>query len=500
VPFGSLFDRFAEHAAARPDQLALDDGELALTWAEMADRVERIAARLQADGLERGQAVALIGTSDTRFALAFLAAIRAGGCAAPLTASAAPEQLAAMAADTGAMHLFLDPAKAAELDGQQFPELTRVHLDAELDAWMAPPGTRAAAHVPEEADPACIIYSSGTTGVPKGIVQSHAMRWRNVFGRMKGLFDPAARTLISTPLYSNTTLAAFVPTVFTGGTVLLMRKFDALGWLQRAQNERATHTMLVPVQYQRLLAHPQFDSFDLSAMKLKLCTSAPFAAELKQDATRRFPGVLLEIYGMTEGGAAAQLDVRAHPDKLHTVGKTVPGSEFRTISAEGEVLPEGEVGELIGRSSTMMSGYRNRPDLTEAGYWYDPADGSRWQRTDDLGRIDEDGFIELVGRSKDMINSGGFNIYPIDLETALLRDPRVAEAAVVGAPSEQWGETPVAFVVLQPGADPAAGEDIRSEANARLGRTQRISALHVIAEMPRNQIGKVMRSELRELL
>lgn len=147
----------------------------------------------------------------------------------------------------------------------------------------------------------------------------------------------------------------------------------------------------------------------------------------------------------------------------------------------------------------MMLGYKNQPDKTREGYWTDPADGTVWQRMGDIGRIDADGFVELVGRTKDVIISGGFNVFPIDLETELAKDPRVAEAAVVGMPSEAWGETPVGFVVLKDGGEDAL-EDIRQTANARLGKTQRLSALHAIDEMPRSHIGKLLKTELRELL
>ncbi|MBX7494881.1 acyl--CoA ligase [Qipengyuania sp. 6B39] len=497
-PFGSFPQIIADNASALGDQVALRDDEGELGWAELGDRVERIAARLQDDGLARGQSVAILGYSSIPYALVFLAAVRAGGVAAPLTTSASPEQLAGMAADSGAKHIFIDRAKLAELGDDCFPGMVRVVLDEDVDDWMAPAGTKAAAFDPQPGDPFNIIYSSGTTGVPKGIVHSHQMRWRQFAATASSWLENGlpVRSLASTPLYSNTTMVAFLPPLLAGGTVRVMRKFDVLRWLEFAQGDRTTVTMLVPVQYRRLMQEPRFDDFDLSALQLKYCTSAPFPAHLKREVLDRMPGALIEIYSMTEGGVVCLLEAHKFPDKLHTVGRPAPGSELKVLDDEDRPVAPGTPGNLIGRSQTMMMGYKNQPEKTREGYWSDPETGEVWQRMGDIGRVDAEGFVELVGRAKDMIISGGFNIFPVDLEDELAKEADVVEAAVIGVPSERWGETPVGFVTLKP--DARGCDAIMAAVNSRLGKTQRLAQLHAIADMPRSHIGKLLKTELRE--
>ena len=208
---------------------------------------------------------------------------------------------------------------------------------------------------------------------------------------------------------------------------------------------------------------------------------------------RRWPGRLVDSYGLTEGGGTCMLDCTAHPDKLHTVGKPAPGHEVRLIDEQGNEVPPGGSGEVVGHSPGIMTGYHNQPQRTREAEWHD-ASGKRFIRTGDIGRFDEDGFLVLVDRKKDMIISGGFNISPSDLEAVIAQHPAVAEVSVVGVPSERWGETPVAFVVLR---EEFSAEVLMDWCNGRLGKTQRLAAVQIVEALPRSGIGKVLKRELR---
>ena len=501
-PFVCITDMLRRFGRTRGEHPALICGEEIVSYAALDARVDRFAAALQRDGIEPRDAIALCASASVDYVVAFLGGLRAGAAVAPLAPSSSAASLVGMTGNSGARLLFLDAhvrhllePVAADINA------TPVALDGHagsvaLDAWLAPQG---AAPTPVTIDPAWpfnIIYSSGTTGTPKGIVQSHGMRWAYAVRSVQRGYGPDAITLISTPLYSNTTLVSFMPTLTFGGTVVLMPKFDTTRYLEFAQRHRVTHTMLVPVQYQRLMAHPEFDRYDLSSFQAKFCTSAPFAASLKADIVRRWPGHLTEYYGMTEGGGSCQLEADQWPHKLHSVGRPMEGHDIRLIGELGNAVPTGEVGEVVGHSPAMMTGYYRQPDKTAEAEWYDPS-GKRFIRTGDMGRFDADGFLTLLDRKKDMIISGGFNVYPSDLEAELRQHPEVADAAVIGAQSAQWGETPVAFVVTRSHATIRAHE-LLEWVNARLGKMQRLSALTFLDSLPRSPIGKVLKRELRE--
>ena len=504
LPFEAIAARIRGHAARDPEHIALVDAAGSLDYAGLDALMDRVAASLQANGIATGQSIAICAANSVRYAAVFLGALRAGVAVSPLSPSVTPASFASMLADSHARLLFVDAA-ALELLTIDAALPHQVALDAaapgmRFDDWLAAPGSRPEAVAIDPAMPFNIIYSSGTTGAPKGIVQSHGMRWTHV--SRGGLFgyDASSVTLLATPLYSNTTLVSFFPTLAFGGTVVLMAKFDADAYLALAAQHRATHTMLVPVQYQRLMAHPRFGEHDLGAFRFKFCTSAPFAAALKADIVARWPGGLVEYYGMTEGGGTCILAAHEHPTKLHTVGRPAEGHDIRLIDESGRELPSGATGEVVGHSPGMMTGYFGQPAKTAEAEWFDAA-GKRFIRTGDVGRFDDDGFLTLLDRRKDMIISGGFNVYPSDLEAVLRQHPAVADAAVAGVPSEQWGETPAAWVVKRDAANVDAdidAETLRLWANDRLGKTQRIAVLHFIDDLPRSAIGKVLKRELRD--
>jgi acyl-CoA synthetase (AMP-forming)/AMP-acid ligase II len=497
--FGTVGDLVRAWATRAGSRIALAcPPEPELSYAALDRRMDRVAAALARDGVAKGEAIAVCAKSSVAYATVFLGALRAGVVVAPLAPSSTPEQLAGMLANCDARLLFLDASTADDLVAAGLPRIALDGSDCGIafEAWLAPEDASAPAVEIAPADPFNIIYSSGTTGAPKGIVQSHGMRWRHMLRMGELGHGEDAVTLLSTPLYSNTTLVSFFPTLAGGGTAVLMPRFEAQRYLELAAAWRATHTMLVPVQYRRLMQHPGFDAFDLTAFKAKYCTSAPFPADLKAEVLRRWPGGLIEYYGMTEGGGTCILEAHLHPDKLNTVGKPALLSDIRILGEDGREAPTGEVGEIVGRSPSMMTGYHRLPDKTREALWTAPG-GESFVRTGDVGRFDADGFLTLMDRKKDMIISGGFNIYPSDLEAVLLQHPAVAEAAVVGAPSDRWGETPVAFVALKAGQD-AAPAELKSFANERLGKTQRLADLVVLPALPRSHIGKVLKRELRD--
>lgn len=510
---GEEFQPFAEMLRQARDKspkaTALVIGKVRLDYAGLCDRVAYTAGALRRLGLKQGGTVASLGEPSAPYVIAYCAVVSNGSAMVPLPALVSDGALARMIADCDAQILLVSEQMRGRLDKilTNHPDLAVLPcagMDFADEHWPA------LDELGQEVGPIIdwpeinpndvfnIIYSSGTTGVPKGIVHSQLFRSRQLMRMREFGIDESVTMLVSTAMYSNTTLVPVLATLGNGGTLVMMGKFDAGEWLALAAQERATHTMIVPAQVQRLLTHDDFDSAVFPSLSHTIVTSAPFAPEVKRRTLAMWPGTVYEMYGLTEGGLTSSLNMRQHPDKLATVGRPSALADLRIVGPDLRDVPQGEVGEVLGRSPTMMLGYHKRDDLTEEALAR-LDNGKTYMRTGDLGRFDEDGFLHIVGRAKDVIVSGGFNIYAIDLEDALLALPGVLDAAVIGVPSEKWGETPLGLVVPLEGAtlDP---ELLRAGANERLGRLQRLSEVRIVEQLPKNALGKVIKAELKRSL
>ncbi len=505
-PEMNVVDQVRLAARADPAKDAVVMSDQRMDWATFDGRINQTANALRDLGVDTGDRVAVLAATSVEYIEIFMGTLRAGACLVPLSTMASPDALHRMVTDSGSKVFFLSETmrELATPFAGNLPALLpggRIAIDFDTDGWASYDGFVGAASTTDPMipigydDPFNIIYSSGTTGVPKGILHDHLLRAVQMTQVADRGYEPDCRTQLSTPLYSNTTIVALLPTLVIGGTVVLMQKFDARKYLELAAHEKCTNTMLVPVQYKRIMDVPDFDSFDLSSMRAKFSTSAPLRADLKRDVLDRFPGGLTEYYGLTEGGGTTILRAHETPHKLHTVGEPAQGHELRFIDEAGTEVGPGETGEICGRSPAMMTGYFGREDLTSEYLWTAP-DGKVFFRSGDMGFMDEDGFVHLTDRKKDMIISGGLNIFANDLELALLACGDVEDAAVIGIPSDQWGETPLGLIVMNTDSR-RTPDEILAETNDRLGKSQRLSGIEFRDSLPRSSIGKILKRELR---
>lgn len=471
------------------------------SWSQFAAHVRQVASGLLAAGCGAGCRVGVVMDNVAEMVEVMFGAMAAGAVVVPLNTSVIDAALDAMLADAGVSAIFVSPPHRARLSATGVANARLCVVDGvaaegwqSYRSWRDAQSAAAPSFALDPQAPCNIIYSSGTTGQPKGITHTLQGRFDWAHDLAHALrYTSAARTLIATGLYSNITWAGILPTFLLGGTIIVLPRFEAGEVLEAIARFEATHTQLVPVQLQRVLDHPAFAGQTLARMHMIMCCGAPLGPTLKAQIVGHAPHAFIELYGSTEGiiTTHAPEDVLA---SLTSVGRPLPGEDVAILGLDDRVLPAGEAGEIVALSRFAMAGYWNNPAATEEAYWTD-AQGRRWLRSGDIGRIDEMGFLYVTDRKKDMIISGGQNIYPADIEAVLLAHPDVAECAVFGVPSEAWGETPLAWVVRRsPGA--TAGE-LRDWANARLGRQQRIHALEFRDELLRNANGKLLKREMR---
>jgi long-chain acyl-CoA synthetase len=494
TPDMRVADVIRRHAAGRPEAVALRHGERELTYSQLDERSNRLARALLAHGVGEGTRVAFLDRSSPEVVELLFAASKIGAVLVPLNWRLAPPEIAAVLADSRAPLLIAGPAFQELAERVGAPEL--IVVGEGYERWLA-------AHEPRDpggrGDPGDVIvqmYTSGTTGVPKGVLTTHANLAVAAHTSQFWGFDDSSVSFTPLPMFHIGGIGWTYCGLWHGATTVIASDFDAARVLDVLERRRVTNAVLVPTMLRMLTAVPGAAARDFSALRSIAYGAAPITTPVLKATLRTFGCALFGLYGLTEStGSVIVLEPEDHDREhlLRSAGRPYPWVEMKVVDpGSGEPLGPRAVGEVWLRGPNVMAGYFDRPAETAAAL---TPDG--WLRTGDGGYVDEEGYLFLTDRIKDMIVTGGENVYPVEVEEALAQHPDVADVAVIGVPDAHWGEAVTALVVARDGARPAP-DDLIAFARERLAGYKLPRAVEFVDGFPRTPSGKVLKRELRE--
>jgi long-chain acyl-CoA synthetase len=469
---------------------AVADESVRLDYDQFRAAVRGAAGFLADHGVERGDVVAVVLPNRVELVVTMYAAWLLGAALTPVNPALTEDEVSYQLADGNARLAVVDAASKALVTS--VPVIDVDDVLAAASGGASPPES---ATGPQPNGLALLIYTSGTTGRPKGVRLDHANLSAMTTALEHGMhFTAADRALLILPLFHvNAIMISVVAPLAMGGSAMILSRFDAKTFWASVESERPTYFSAVPAIYVFLGALPAEVKPDLASLRFVICGAAPMPPSAIADFETRYRVPLIEGYGLSESTVALTVNPLEGPRKAGTVGKPLPGLEVAIMNDDGERVPSGEDGEVVARGATIMRGYLDKPTETAAAL----QDG--WLHTGDVGHFDEDGYLVLVDRKKDLIIRGGENISPSEVEAALAAHPGVLEVAVVGRPDPVMGEEPVAFVVARQGHHLDTAE-LLDRVRPVLARFKIPKEIRVVDSLPRNAVGKILKAPLRDEL